>query len=58
LDGSFVRQALIIREEGKPPTHFVSAKGFLYGYGMLTKFSCSNWATALDAGSSGPCTGP
>ncbi|KAJ7180664.1 Pkinase-domain-containing protein [Mycena filopes] len=22
LDGSFVRQALIIREEGKPPTHF------------------------------------
>ncbi|KAJ6591534.1 Pkinase-domain-containing protein [Mycena vulgaris] len=22
LDGSFVRQALIVREEGKPPTHF------------------------------------
>jgi hypothetical protein len=29
LDGSFVRQALIIREEGKPLAHFVSTKGFL-----------------------------
>jgi hypothetical protein len=56
FEGSFVRQVLIIRDEGKPPTHFVSAE-ILYGYGMLTTFPRSNWATALGAGSLGPCTG-
>jgi hypothetical protein len=29
LDGSAVRQALIVQEEGKPPTHFVSPPGYL-----------------------------
>jgi hypothetical protein len=38
FDGSLVRQNLTIREEGKPPTHFVSAKAFLYRYGILTVF--------------------
>ena len=28
LDGSAVRQTLIVREEGKPPTHFVSPFDF------------------------------
>jgi hypothetical protein len=28
LDGSAVRQTLIVREDGKPPTHFVSALDF------------------------------
>jgi hypothetical protein len=29
LDGSAVRQTLIVREEGKPPTHFVSSFDFV-----------------------------
>ncbi len=54
VDGSAVRKALIIREDGKPPTHFVSVPCSRLRF-LLTKRS-SNLATVLAVGSLARCT--
>lgn len=47
LDGSAVRRTLILREEGKPPTHFVSYSSLILcsGSGILNCFFCELIAT-------------
>ena len=52
-DSNALRQALILREDGKPPTHFVCfPRPQLYLFPLLIDNICiSNWATASGAGS-------
>jgi hypothetical protein len=42
MDGSAVRKTLILREEGKPPTHFVSSKNYFVSY-----IDCVNLVIAI-----------
>ena len=56
-DGSAVRQTLIVREDGKAPTQFVSNALLSFAWtGELTVCPCSNLETALGVASSAPCT--
>ena len=67
-DGSAVRMRLVVREEGKPPTHFVGLFFFFLllsavWYQALTILfyfftlgENSNWATASGGGNSARCT--
>ena len=70
-DGSAVRQTLIVREDGKAPTQFVSRALYMRFWclsfpavprcgvclrGLMRSCGCSNLETASVAGSSAPCT--
>ncbi|KAJ3561138.1 hypothetical protein NP233_g10378 [Leucocoprinus birnbaumii] len=39
LDGSALRKTLVVKEEGKPPTHFVSPTSFLMFFGITVHFN-------------------
>ena len=59
-EGSAVRQTLIVKEDGKPSTQFVSPHPGVLSCAWLLIVGpglCSNWGTALAAGSSALCTG-
>ena len=51
-DSNDLPKALIIREDGKPPTHFVSSKPSRILRLLMDNICISNWVTALGVGSS------
>ena len=51
-EGSVSRQTLVVREEGKAPTHFVSGPAICVGGLVFNQRTLlSNWAIVLDEGS-------